>query len=558
MPDQQPTILTHEQLLAERARARAEGRRVVQCHGCFDIVHPGHIRHLRFAKAQGDVLLVTITGDASVAKGDGRPLIPEELRAENLAELDCVDWVYIEPRPTAAELLGEVQPDVFIKGREYETNADPRFAAERETVERHGGRVVFSSGDIVFSSTALIEQLSGSVDPFHKRLAHLLHQPELSARTLMDLVPTFRGKRVVVVGETIIDTYVMCDRAEVAGESPMLTLRPLEQRRFDGGAAIVARHAAAMGAEATLVTALPPGDEAERFRRRLAGEGVEVLGLPIAGTIAEKQRFLVGQQKMMKLDVVDRLVLDASQQRRLTELAVEAAGDGCDVGIIADFGLGLLSPVAARELSRALRPLAGVLAGDVSGSRASLLSLADMDIIFPSERELRDAIGKHDEGLPAVAWSLMEQTHAKAAIVTLGADGLVAFDRLTRENNGNNSADDASWHRRLHSEHVPALAPWALDALGCGDTMLAATTLALASNASLVQASFIGAVAASRQAQRLGNVPVTATDLRQGIARVHSAHLAFATAEVVGARPNSSSPASNKPTPSDRASSIAS
>jgi rfaE bifunctional protein nucleotidyltransferase chain/domain len=122
-------ILGLPALLEARSGARASGRRVVHCHGCFDIVHPGHIRHLKFAKSQGDILLVSVTGDAQVSKGDGRPLIPEELRAENLAELDCVDWVYIEPRATASELLERGQPDVYIKGREYELNNDPRFRA---------------------------------------------------------------------------------------------------------------------------------------------------------------------------------------------------------------------------------------------------------------------------------------------------------------------------------------------------------------------------------------------------------------------------------------------
>src|SRR5690606_26066245 len=180
-------ILSHADLLARRAAARAAGRRVVHCHGCFDIVHPGHIRHLRYARQLGDILLVSLTGDEEIRKGTGRPLIPEELRAENLAALDCVDWVYIEPAPTARELLGKVRPDVYVKGREYEHNQDPRFAAERAAVEAHGGRVVFSSGDVVFSSTALIAALENSADPYHARLSRLLGEPELDGPRLTGL-----------------------------------------------------------------------------------------------------------------------------------------------------------------------------------------------------------------------------------------------------------------------------------------------------------------------------------------------------------------------------------
>ncbi|MBZ0172276.1 MAG: adenylyltransferase/cytidyltransferase family protein, partial [Phycisphaerales bacterium] len=204
----QTKLVDRAELLRRRDEARRAGRRVVQCHGCFDIVHPGHIRHLKFAKSQGDILLVSVTGDEEIKKGTGRPLIPQELRAENLAELDCVDWVYVEPRATAQELLDAVRPDVYIKGREYEHNDDPRFRAERETVERRGGRVVFSSGDVVFSSSALIEAMEHSIDPFHHRLSRLLNEPGLQPARLEALLASMRGRRVVIVGEVIRDTYV--------------------------------------------------------------------------------------------------------------------------------------------------------------------------------------------------------------------------------------------------------------------------------------------------------------------------------------------------------------
>ncbi|MCA9307838.1 MAG: adenylyltransferase/cytidyltransferase family protein, partial [Phycisphaerales bacterium] len=154
-----PKICSLAQVLQHRRDAEARGERVVQCHGCFDIVHPGHVRHLEHARRLGERLLVSITADEFIDKGVARPLFGESLRAGNLAALACVDWVLINPAPTAAELLRQLRPDVYVKGAEYEHNDDPRFAAERDAVEASGGRVVFSSGDIVFSSTALIEAM---------------------------------------------------------------------------------------------------------------------------------------------------------------------------------------------------------------------------------------------------------------------------------------------------------------------------------------------------------------------------------------------------------------
>jgi rfaE bifunctional protein nucleotidyltransferase chain/domain len=529
-------VFTHEQLLARRASARTEGRIVVQCHGCFDIVHPGHVRHLKQAKGLGDVLLVTITGDGGVNKGAGRPLIPEELRAENLAALDFVDWVYIEPRPTASDLLEEVRPDIYVKGREYEFNSDPRFQAERQTVERHGGRVVFSSGDVVFSSTALIQAIEQSIDPFHARLSQLLLKDELQGPALFSAVSGFRGKRVLVVGETILDTYVLCDRPDVAGESPVMTLRPVERRHYDGGAAILARHAAAMGAKPVIVTALRPDDpQGEALRRRLVAEGIEVRSIGCEQSLPEKQRFLVGAQKVMKVDLCEPYVLDATRQGRLVGLAAEAAADGggCHAAIIADFGLGLLTAGVLTRLAKAIRNRVPFISGDVSGRRSNLRAMRGLDMLCPSESELREAYGLFDEGLPTVTWRLMEETHARSAVVTMGPEGLIAFEPLA---GGGGASGEGDYRSRVRGEHVPSLTPYAIDALGCGDALLTAATLARAGGASLVGATFLGSVAAAAQAQRIGNIPVSSTDLRQGIVRVHNAHLAFAAPEVVASR----------------------
>ena len=175
-----PKIISSDEARKLLQTAQQSGEVVVLCHGCFDIVHPGHIRHLQQAAKFGDRLIVTITRDVDLAKGESRPLIPQELRAENLAALDCVSWVAVNPRPTAAELLEQLKPDVYVKGREYEHNEDPRFHEEKDIVERNGGRVVFTSGDVVFSSSALIDALEQRATPFQATLHKLIEQTQIT------------------------------------------------------------------------------------------------------------------------------------------------------------------------------------------------------------------------------------------------------------------------------------------------------------------------------------------------------------------------------------------
>jgi bifunctional ADP-heptose synthase (sugar kinase/adenylyltransferase) len=347
------------------------------------------------------------------------------------------------------------------------------------------------------------------------------------------LIERFRGRRVVVIGEAIRDTYVMCERPAVAGESPIMTLRPLEYRSFDGGAAIIARHIAAMGGEATLLTVLPRSTEAEALRRRLNAEHVEVKWIDNDSTLIEKQRFLVGATKVMKVDLGGPITLDATDQESFIEMAVTLAqgggAGGCDAAIIGDFGQGLFTGAMLTRLCERVRECVPVLTGDVSGRRSNLLAMRKMDLLCPSEAEIRDALHDYDEGLSSVVWRVLDMTESKAAIATLGEEGLIAFDRRP-------DADEnpEGWQTRLDAQHVPALSPYAVDQLGCGDALLAAATLTLASGAArgsgsggLVQAALLGSVAAACEAQRLGNAVIGAADLRRGVRRLCEAQLAW-------------------------------
>ena len=147
--------------LHDLARRLEESRRpdlkIVLCHGCFDLMHIGHIRHLQAARAMGSLLVVTLTADAYVDKGEGRPAFTEALRAEALAALACVDLVAISPWPTAVEAIRLLRPNYYVKGQAGEDPArrSVRLQQEIATVRELGGDVRFTH-EAVFSSTALL------------------------------------------------------------------------------------------------------------------------------------------------------------------------------------------------------------------------------------------------------------------------------------------------------------------------------------------------------------------------------------------------------------------
>jgi rfaE bifunctional protein nucleotidyltransferase chain/domain len=146
-------VLALDQIAGRLAGLRRGGRTIVHCHGCFDLLHVGHIRHLQAARAMGDTLVVTVTADAYVDKGEGRPAFPEDLRAEALAALECVDFVGICHAATAEEAIRLLRPDYYVKGQTAAPS--PKLQAEAATVRAMGGEVRFTR-ETTFSSTALL------------------------------------------------------------------------------------------------------------------------------------------------------------------------------------------------------------------------------------------------------------------------------------------------------------------------------------------------------------------------------------------------------------------
>lgn len=136
---------------------KSEGKKIAHCHGCFDLMHPGHIKYFQAAKRMGDILVVTLTPDIYVDKGPDRPVFDQNLRAESIAALECVDYVAINKWPTAEETIRLLKPDIYVKGQEFEKMEDKtgKIQKEYDVVKEIGAEIRFTH-EIVFSSTKLL------------------------------------------------------------------------------------------------------------------------------------------------------------------------------------------------------------------------------------------------------------------------------------------------------------------------------------------------------------------------------------------------------------------
>jgi rfaE bifunctional protein nucleotidyltransferase chain/domain len=198
---------------------RPRTRRVIMCHGVFDIVHPGHVRHLMYAKSKGDILVVSVTADQHIEKANVRPYVPESLRAINLAAFEMVDYVIIDRDPTPLANLRRIQPDYYAKGYEYVAGElHPKTREEIAVLESYGGEILFTPGDVVYSSSRLIDQ--SPPDLASEKLMVLLKAEGLSFDDLRDAAVKLSGIRVHVLGDTIVDSYTQCSMIGGMAKTP--------------------------------------------------------------------------------------------------------------------------------------------------------------------------------------------------------------------------------------------------------------------------------------------------------------------------------------------------
>src|SRR6266567_7648365 len=266
-------IKTAEQIAAAIG-APPRAKKVIMCHGTFDVVHPGHIRHLLYAKSKGDILIASLTADAHILKANFRPFVPQELRAFNLAALEAVDYVMIDPKPTPIDNIRLIEPDIFAKGYEYAAaGLHPRTAEEKDAVEAYGGELIFTPGDIVFSSSHIIETAPPSIAT--EKLLTLLYAEHLDFNSLRGVLDRFHDLRVHVIGDTIVDTYTRCAVIGGGTKTPTMSVRFEEKQDFVGGAGIVAKHLASAGTRVTFSTVLGDDATGEFVKRDLGATNID-------------------------------------------------------------------------------------------------------------------------------------------------------------------------------------------------------------------------------------------------------------------------------------------
>jgi rfaE bifunctional protein kinase chain/domain len=489
-PGRAPKVHTVAELAGHFAVLR-DGKTIVHCHGVFDLLHIGHIRHLEQAAKLGDYLVVTLTPDRFVNKGPGRPAFPERLRAEAIAALSCVDFVAINDWPMADETIRALKPHVFVKGSEYrDARRDHTggITAEEQAAGEVGTRLEFTE-DITFSSSSLINQhLAGLPQATRDYLAgfNAAHGADAAIRC----IKSARNLRVLVVGDAIIDEYQYCQAIGKSSKEPILAVKQVKTEAFIGGILAVANNIAGFCDHVEVATVLGEVNRREDFiRQSLKPHVIAHLFTRRAAPTLVKRRFIDTYffQKLFEVYEMDDAPLHGEEHERFCELLAGRLPE-FDLVVVVDFGHGTITERMIDELcvrSRFLAVNAQSNAGNIGYHTISRYPRADFVSIAENEMRL-ESRDRHGDLRPMLR-HVSRKLQADRVVVTRGAQGCLGFDR------------------KAGFTEVPAFASVVKDRMGAGDTFMSIAALCAAQHAPMDVLGFIGNAAGAQAVATVGH-----------------------------------------------------
>lgn len=480
--------------LAEAIRLKAgPGRKVVFVSGNFNIVHPGHLRLLQFAADCGDYLVVGVTGDSLPGV-----TIPAEMRLAGVTAIGIVDHAFLlGERPEA--FIARLKPAVVVKGKEYENRRNP----EQGVVEGYGGKLLFGSGEVRFSSLDLLQRefLETNYSSIRKPLDYP-RRHGFGFEDLAGVVQRFSGLRVVVVGDLIVDEYINCDPLGMSQEDPTIVVTPIRTDRFIGGAGIVAAHACGMGASVHYV-GVTGSDAVSGYAEEMLAKFRVVSDFIVdeSRPTTRKQRFRANGKTLLRVSHLKQHDISRELADRMFD-SVSAALDHCDLLVFSDFNYGCLPQSLVDRLTEKCRAKKIMMVADSQASSqiSDVSRFQGMHLLTPTEHEARLAVRDYTSGLVVLAERLRNQAAAKQLFITMGAEGLLIH---APDQSGNGMVTD----------QLPALNTAPKDVSGAGDSLLTCASMAMAVGADVWRSAYLGCIAAACQVSRVGNLPLSADEL---------------------------------------------
>lgn len=458
--------------------------------GDFNILHPGHLRLLKFAKESGDYLIVGVNGDNLSSKSQ-----TEDIRLESIKATSYVDEAFIM-KVSPLEWIKRYKPDIVVKGKEHEYKENK----ELDILTTYGGKLLFNSGEIGFSSLDLLKKEFEIASYNVKHNHSYLNRHNITFNSLKNTIETFKNLNILVIGDTIVDEYITCEPLGMSQEDPTIVVTPLLNDKFIGGAAVVASHAKTLGGKVKFISAV--GDDDSKI---FVKDGLKKLDIDISlyeddtRPTTLKQRFRANGKTLLRVNHLKQHKISKEIEKKIIT-DVEQNIDEVDLIIFSDFSYGVLPQTLINNISLIGKKNNILMSADSQSSSqvGDISKFKDMTLVTPTEREIRLSLNDFESGLVVLSEKLVEVSSSKYIFTTLGAEGLMVYNSNKNE---------------LLTDNISSLGQIVKDVSGAGDSMLVSTSMALAVGASIWESAYIGSLAAATQISRVGNIPIKKDEL---------------------------------------------
>ena len=479
---------------------RRKKKIIVQCHGAFDLLHIGHLKHFETAKKKGDILIVSVTPDQFIDKGFDRPFFKNQQRIESLTAISEIDYVVLNNAATAVNIINKIKPDFYCKGPDYKNQKDDitgQIKNELKAVKKNKGKI-FITNDKTHSSSTILNNVASPFNSIQKTFIDKVKK-EIYASNFRSQIKKLEKLKVLIIGETIIDKYVFCEALGKSGKEPHLVLRDLHEETYLGGVIAIARNISSFCNKVTVLSCLGKDKKLNLIKKKLSKNiSFKYLIKANSPTIIKK-RYIehVSQNKVLGVYSLNDELLNSKEELKFNSMILKEIKK-YDVVIVSDYGHGLITDSAAKLICKNSKFLTlNAQANSANIGYHTIQKYRNVDCVVMNELELRHELRNKTEKIELLAKKIAKILNIKNLVITQGSDGAFLYDSNSKI-----------------FFYSPAFATKVVDKVGAGDTMLSIISLLIKLKSKHLLSLFIGSLAGAISVERLSNkVPLNKTKL---------------------------------------------
>ena len=485
-------VVKYNELEKKISKLKSQKKKIGLCHGVFDLIHIGHIKHFRSSKKHCDFLIISITKDEFITKGPNRPYFNEKLRLETLSELTCLDAVVLSEGKTAESIIKLVKPDFYFKGSDYKDHKKDitgKIKEESKLVKKFKGQIIYTK-DIKFSSSKILNKNFLILSSDQKKLINNIKK-RYSFLKIKKIIDEFSKVNPLVLGETIIDQYFFCEALGKSGKDPFLAFREIYDEKYLGGTGLIARNLASFCNKTQLLTSIGEKSDNLSYIKNKVPKNVSITFFrkKNSPTIIKK-RFLDFNTKSKLFGVYDLNDQLISKQDEVKFINLfKKNNKKTDFTIIADYGHGIITKKICDIITKKSKFLAAnVQINAANKGYHSLLNYKKVDCVIINESELRSEMRNREDNIKILIKNLSKKLSLKYLAVTRGSKGILLFEA-----------------RKNKFYYSPAFESNATDKIGAGDTVLSLLSLCIYKKVDLNLSLYISSLAAALSVRIIGN-----------------------------------------------------